>query len=396
MRKRGNMMKNFDEIIERKNTLSVKWDDMKSIFGDGDLLPMWVADMDFRPPEQVLTAMKQRVDHGVFGYTLLGESTSNAITSWTSRRHLWEIEPSWLLYSPGVVPSIALAIQAFTEPGDKVLLQSPVYTPFFNMIENNMREVVNSPLRLDHGRYEIDFVDFENKLKTGVKLFLLCSPHNPAGRVWREDELRKMAELCKQYGVIIASDEIHADLVAPPYQHIPLASLEEAFSDFVITFMAPSKTFNLAGLQASFMVIPDRKLREKVARVQAREGFFTLNTFGIIAMEAAYTSGEQWLDHALQYIRSNIELLIEEVKQNIPLIDVIDPEGTYLIWIDCRKTGLDDRELRKRLLEKAKLGVNFGDAYGPGGEGFIRINAACSRDLMLEGIARLKKAFNDL
>ncbi|MEK3887705.1 MalY/PatB family protein [Bacillus sp. FSL K6-3431] len=385
-------MINFDEYINRNETLSVKWDGLEKIFGDSDLLPMWVADMDFRPPIQVLEQMKQRIEHGVFGYTIIDESAQSAITTWTKKRHNWKIEPEWLLFSPGVVPSIAMAVQAFTEVGDKVLVQSPVYTPFFNIIESNMREVVNAELVQKNGRYEIDFIDFEEKLKSGVKLFLLCSPHNPTGRVWMQDELNRMAALCKKYDVIIASDEIHADIVMPPYKHIPIASLKESYADKTLTFMAPSKTFNLAGLQASFMVVPNQEMRDKIAEIQAKNGFFSLNTFGIIAMEAAYAHGEQWIDELLTYIGTNIDLIKGTIKENLPKLTVIEPEGTYLVWIDCRKTGLSDEDLRKVLLEIGKLAVNFGEAYGPGGEGFIRINAACRKETVEEGLKRLQLA----
>jgi len=386
-------MYNFDEKVDRKNTSSVKWDGMKAVFGKNELLPMWVADMDFPPPSEVLETMKQRVDHGVFGYTIIGDTTSKAIINWVSKRHGWDINPSWLMYSHGVVPSIGMAIRAFTEVGDKVMLQSPVYTPFFNMIESNMREVVNSPLVLKNGRYEIDFADFEEKLKSGVKFFLLCSPHNPAGRVWSKEELTKIAELCREYGVIIASDEIHADIVSPPYKHIPICTLDPSYSDFIITFMAPSKTFNLAGLQASFIVVQNVEMRKKLQDIQKKEGFHTLNTFGIIAMEAAYQYGEKWLDDAVDYIKVNIKILKEGIENDLPELKVIEPEGTYLVWVDCRATGLDDKEIRQRLLEKAGLAVNFGNSYGQGGEGFIRINTACPRSIIEEGIERLKLAF---
>ncbi|MCJ8009467.1 MalY/PatB family protein [Lederbergia wuyishanensis] len=386
-------MYNFDEKVDRKNTSSVKWDGMKAVFGKNELLPMWVADMDFPPPSEVLETMKQRVDHGVFGYTIIGDTTSKAIINWVSKRHGWDINPSWLMYSHGVVPSIGMAIRAFTEVGDKVMLQSPVYTPFFNMIESNMREVINSPLVLKNGRYEIDFTDFEEKLKSGVKLFLLCSPHNPAGRVWSKEELTKIAELCREYGVIIASDEIHADIVSPPYKHIPICTLDPSYSDFIITFMAPSKTFNLAGLQSSFIVVQNVEMRKKLQDIQKKEGFHTLNTFGIIAMEAAYQYGEKWLEDALDYIKDNIKILKEGIENYLPELKVIEPEGTYLVWVDCRATGLDDKEIRQRLLEKAGLAVNFGNSYGQGGEGFIRINTACPRSIIEEGIERLKLAF---
>ncbi|MBW8351670.1 pyridoxal phosphate-dependent aminotransferase [Bacillus sp. IITD106] len=387
-------MNNFEETIDRKNTSSVKWDGMKAAFGKNELLPMWVADMDFRPPAEVLEAMKKRVEHGVFGYTIIEDNTANSIVNWISKRHQWSIKPSWLLYSPGVVPSIGMAIRAFTEVGDKVLLQSPVYTPFFNMIESNMREVVNSPLVFKNGRYEIDFVDFEEKLKSGVKLFLLCSPHNPSGRVWSKEELVKIAELCREYGVMIASDEIHADLVFAPHKHVPICSLDPSFADFIVTFMAPSKTFNLAGLQASFIIAPNADMRKKLQDIQNKEGFHTLNTFGIIAMEAAYEHGEKWLDDALAYIKENMNVLKNGIEKEFSNLEVIEPEGTYLVWVDCQKTGLSDKEIRDRLIEKAGLAVNFGNSYGQGGEGFIRINAACPRSIIEEGLERLKLAFS--
>lgn len=366
---------------------------MKLAFGKNELLPMWVADMDFSPPTSVIEKLKERMDHGVFGYTIANENTAQAIVDWTNNRHGWEIRPEWILYSPGVVPSIGMAIQAFTEVGDKVLLQSPVYTPFFNMIENNMREVVNSPLQLVNGRYEIDFADFEEKLKSGVKLFLLCSPHNPGGRVWKKEELVKIAELCKKYDVLIAADEIHADIIFEPHHHFPLASLDPAYQDFVVTFMAPSKTFNLAGLQASFIVAPNEEMRKKLTIIQQTLNLTSLNTFGMIAMEAAYRDGEEWLNECIAYIEGNINMIDEEISRSLPELDVMRPEGSYLVWIDCRKTGLNDQQLRESLLEKAKLAVNFGASYGKGGEGFIRLNPACHRSIVEEGLERLKIAF---
>ncbi|MBP1913105.1 cystathionine beta-lyase [Lederbergia galactosidilyticus] len=386
-------MYKLNEKADRINTSSLKWDGMKPAFGNNELLPMWVADMDFSPPIAVIEKLKERIDHGVFGYTIANENTAQAIVDWTSKRHGWEIQPEWILYSPGVVPSIGMAIQAFTEVGDKVLLQSPVYTPFFNMIENNMREVVNSPLKLVNGRYEIDFADFEEKLKSGVKLFLLCSPHNPGGRVWSKEELTKIAELCKQYGVLIAADEIHADITFAPHQHFPLTSLDPSYQDFVVTFMAPSKTFNLAGLQASFLVVPNQEMRKKLILIQQTVNLTSLNTFGMIAMEAAYRDGEEWLNECIDYIEENINLIDEVISQSIPELEVMRPEGSYLVWIDCRKTGLNDKQLRDTLLEKAKLAVNFGASYGKGGEGFIRLNPACHRSIVEEGLNRLKLAF---
>ncbi|MBO0992016.1 MalY/PatB family protein [Bacillus sp. SD088] len=386
-------MYKLSEKVDRINTSSLKWDGMKLAFGKNELLPMWVADMDFSPPVAVIEKLKERIDHGVFGYTIANVNTAGAIVDWTNKRHGWEIQPEWILYSPGVVPSIGMAIQAFTEVGDKVLLQSPVYTPFFNMIENNMREVVNSPLQLVDGHYEIDFADFEEKLKSGVKLFLLCSPHNPGGRVWSKEELTKIAELCKQYGVLIAADEIHADITFAPHQHRALTSLDPSYQDFIVTFMAPSKTFNLAGLQASFIVAPNEDMRKKLTIIQQTLNLTSLNTFGMIAMEAAYRDGGEWLNECIAYIEENINLIDEEISRSLPELEVMRPEGSYLVWIDCRKTGLSDKQLRENLLGKAKLAVNFGVSYGEGGEGFIRLNPACHRSIVEEGLERLKLAF---
>lgn len=385
------IMGQFDIRIDRRHTRSVKWDGMDKSFGTNSLLPMWVADMDFPPPEEVLKALQLRMDHGIFGYTLIEDSTYEAIIKWVKKRHSWSVTKSQLLFSPGVVPSLGMAIQAFTQPGGKVLLQSPVYTPFFHMAENNMREVLNSPLVLENGRYVIDFADLEEKLQE-ADLFLLCSPHNPGGRVWNEEELRKIGELCVKHDVVIVSDEIHCDLTAPPHRHIPIASLDKAFAERTVTCMAPSKTFNLAGIQSSFIIVPNPEMKAKLETIQSQQGFFTLNAFGIIGMEAAYQHGELWLDELLEYLKGNVSLVKEFIGAELPALDMMEPEGGYLIWIDCRRTGLSDEEIRERLLGRGRLALNFGNSYGPGGEGFIRMNIACPRETVREGLERLKQA----
>lgn len=385
---------NFHPIIKRENTSSVKWGLTKEIFGADDVLPMWVADMDFQPPKEVMEALQKRLDHGIFGYTYLSTTTSNAIKQWLENKHNWTIEKDWILYDYGVVPSISTAIKAYTSPGDSILLQSPVYAPFFEMIEINDRKIVNSPLKLSHNRYEIDFEDFENHLKKGVKLFLLCNPHNPGGRVWNEEELRKIGDLCHQYNCLILSDEIHSDLIYKPNLHHPLVSLDEKYKDIVITCIAPTKTFNIAGLQASAVIIPNKKLRKAFQKIQRQQGFYSLSTFGIIGMEAAYEHGEAWLEELLVYLSENIRITKEFIQENVPNVSIIEPEGTYLIWIDCRELQLSDEEIKKALLEKGKLALEPGAKYGPGGEGFVRMNIACSRELLLDGLERFKKAFS--
>lgn len=384
----------FDEKIDRFKTASVKWERTREVFGEEDLWPMWVADMDFKPPQAVLNRLKSRVDHGIFGYTFIPPSTSKSIADWLARRHLWQIHPSWLLYCTGVVQAISTAINAFTEPGDKVLIQSPVYTPFFDMIEKNQRIVVNSPLSLVNGRYEMDFLGLEKALKEGCKAFLLCSPHNPGGRVWTKEELLKIGELCRKYHCLILSDEIHSDIIYKKYKHYPIGSLTDDLSERTVTFIAPSKTFNLAGLQASAVIIKNEELRNQYSETLRRQGFFSLNTFGIAGMEAAYQEGEEWLEELIDYLQTNKDLAISYIHEHIPEIICMDPEGTYLLWMDCRKLKLQDEELRKLLIQKGKLALEPGPKYRTGGEGFVRMNLACPKEDVIEGLERLKKAFS--
>ncbi|RDI36919.1 cystathionine beta-lyase [Falsibacillus pallidus] len=383
---------NFDEQINRQNTSSVKWDALKNVFGKEDLLPMWVADMDFRPPSAVIDALKERLEHGMFGYTFVPDHAAASIQEWVSKRHGWTIDTEWIMYSPGVVPALGMAIQALTEPGDRVLVQSPVYTPFFNMVKENKRELVNCPLVLEDERYKIDFEAFEETIKQDVKMFLLCNPHNPGGRVWTREELVKIAEICKQHEVLIVSDEIHSDLVMPPHKHVPLASIDPSYGDISVTCIAPSKTFNLAGLQASSMIIPNPHIREKMAALQKQQGFFTLNAFGIFGMEAAYRHGEDWLDELLEYISGNIALVEQFIEKEMPEIKVMKPDGGYLIWIDCSRLGLSDEEIRDKLINEGNLALEPGTKYGLGGEEFVRMNIACPREMVQEGLDRMKKA----
>ena len=366
----------------------------KTVFGRDDVLPMWVADMDFPPPAEVIDSLKDRLNHGIFGYTFTGDSLGKAISGWLKKRHDWEINENSMLYSPGVVPSIAAIIRALTDEGDSILVQSPVYYPFFSVPEKNGRTVQNCPLIMKDGQYTIDFEKFEAVLQQGIKLFLLCSPHNPGGRVWSEEELIKIGDLCKKYNVLIVSDEIHADLVFKPNKHVPISSIKKEYEDITLTLAAPSKTFNLAGLQASFMIIPNEKLREKVEEEQQKQGFFTLSTFGIFGMEAAYLHGEDWLEDLLSYLSGNIEEVKSFIEKEIPQLSVMDPQATYLLWIDCRKLGKSDEELKDLLLNKGKLALEPGNKFGKGGEGFVRMNVACSRETLRDGLSRLKMAFS--
>lgn len=386
----------FGEHINREHTGAVKWDKiaLKSIYGSEDVLPMWVADMDFPSPEPIQKALIERLNHPVFGYTVPSESVYTEIQNWVKNRHQWSITREMITFSAGVVSAIGATIQAFTDPGDKVLLQSPVYTPFFDMIKNNGREVVNSPLNLEENRFAIDFADFEDKLKSGVKLFLFCSPHNPGGRIWTKEEMLRIGELCLKYNVIIVSDEIHADLFHSTTKHFPIASLTEKLADITVTLMAPSKTFNIAGMQASFLLTSNKELQSKLQSAQARQAFHGLNILALTAMEAAYRDGLSWLTELMEYIEGNIKTAEEFIKTEIPNLHVMHPDSSYLLWIDCRDLGLSDKEIQERLIFKGKLALEPGTKYGPGGEGFVRMNIGCSHNVLIDGLNRLKLAFS--
>ncbi|MEW4285591.1 MalY/PatB family protein [Priestia koreensis] len=384
----------FDESINRFNTQSTKWDNIQTVFGSDDLLPMWVADMDFKAPQEVIDAVSNRVEHGIFGYTHPNDHTHKAIQRWMSARHGWDIEPSWLTYSPGVVFAISMAVQAFTNEQDKVLIQTPVYPPFFNMVKLNNRTLIENPLLLSQGRYEMDFDDLEAKLSNGVKMMILCSPHNPIGRVWTKEELTKVAELCQRYDVLILSDEIHSDIIFGDHVHTPIASLSDEISDRTITCMAPSKTFNLAGFQASSIIISNTELRQKYTEMQHKQGFFSLNALGITAIEAAYTHGEPWLKSLLNYLEQNVSEVESFIHKELPSLSVIKAEGTYLLWIDCRSLNLTDEDLQKLFVQKGKVGVEPGGKYGEEGRGFIRLNIGCPRSTLMEGLNRIKIALS--
>ncbi|RAK18682.1 cystathionine beta-lyase [Anoxybacillus vitaminiphilus] len=388
-------MYSFDDFIERRNTYSVKWDETERIFGVKDVLPLWVADMDFKAPEKVLEALAKRVEHGVFGYTSIPASLKQAVCDWMMSKHEWHIDSKWLSFSTGVVPALATAIQAFTSPGDKIIVQTPVYYPFLQLVEKNNRELVLNPLQLTNGKYEMDFADLKEKIK-GAKLLLLCSPHNPGGRVWSKEELIKLGELCLEHNVIVVSDEIHSDLVFSGSRHTPFASISEEFAQNSVTCIAPTKTFNLAGLQSAISIIPNRTLKTQFDSVQQRQGFFTLNTFAIIGTEAAYRHGEQWLNDLLKYIEKNVELTCSFIERHLPKLKVMKPEATYLVWIDCRNLQKSDQELKQLLLQKGKIAVEPGNKFGEDGSGFIRLNVACTRETLQEALKRLATALAEL
>ena len=388
-------MGNFDEILDRKNTKSVKWDMLDMVFQSEDVLPMWVADMDFRAPKEVNDALVKRAEHGVYGYTIIDDALRNSIIDWNQSRNQWTIEPEWLSFSSGVVTSLHSAIQAFTEPNDRVLIQTPVYPPFYNVIKEHNRNIVTNPLLYNDRYYKIDFVDFEEKLKQGIRAFILCSPHNPVGRAWKREELEEMARLCLKYDVLIISDEIHSDLVFPDKKHIPIASLSEDVANQTITCMAPSKTFNLAGLDASFVITPDEEKRKRLEIAFSKQGSHNmLNTMGHTAMEAAYTHGAAWVDELMSLMESNYQYVTESFKKHAPELIVVKSEATYLLWIDCSELNMTSKELRAFFVNNAKVGLNSGVDYGEEAEQFMRMNIGCPRATLEEGVKRIIEAVN--
>lgn len=393
LQRRRNSM-DFQTVYNRKNTHSFKWDNLQAIFKTDDILPMWVADMDFKAPKEVNDAIINHAKHGIYGYTIIDDSIKGLVIDWVKKRHHWDIQTDWLSFSPGVITSLHIAIQTFTKPGDSILIQTPVYTPFFNIIKNGDRHVVQNSLLYKDNRYEIDFVDFEEKLKQ-VQAFILCSPHNPVGRVWTKEELEKMARLCLKHNVLILADEIHADLIFSGQQHIPVASLSDEVAERTITCMSPTKTFNLAGLQVSYVITKNDDMRKLINQALRQQGFSMLNTMGIIALEAAYQHGEKWLEELMNVIQANKEYT-KTTLENTKKLKVIDSEGTYLIWVDCSQLNMDSSELQQFMIQEAKVGLNPGISYGKEGAKFMRINIACPQKTLTEGIERIVTAVNRL
>jgi len=382
----------FDQIIERKNSGSEKWDALGEVFGAKDLLPFWVADMDFAAPPEVAAAIAARAAHPVYGYHSRSGGYYEAVTNWLDRRHGWTVAAEWLSDTPGVVTAISVAIQTFTQPGDKVLIQSPVYPRFFSCIAQNRRQLVVNPLREGEDGYSIDFDHFEQALASGVKIVLLCSPHNPVGRVWTRQELLRLGEICLRYGALIIADEIHADIVFKGYRHLPLASLSPELAASTITCIAPSKTFNIAGLAASMTVIADPGLRARYNEATSALNICEGNIFGNIALEAAFRNGDQWLDCLLGYLEDNADFLCEFFGRNIPGVKVMKPQGTYLAWLNCRELGIDPPSLNSFFVRQAKVGLSDGARFGAEGQGFMRLNFGCPRPMLREGLERIAMA----
>ena len=383
----------FDEVVPRRGTGSVKWDSAVS----PDVLPMWVADMDFRVAPPIVEALRRRVEHGVFGYVRVPDAYYDAVIGWFSRRHGWDIRREWMIYTTGVVPALSAIIKALTVPGDRVLIQPPVYNCFFSSIRNNGCEVAGSPLRYEGQTYRMDYEDLERKAADPrTKLLLLCNPHNPAGRVWTRGELETVAGICERHGVWIVSDEIHCELTMPGYEYVPFGTLPETLRRHSVSCVSASKSFNIAGLQIANIIAADEDVRRRIDKAINVNEICDVNPFGVEATIAAYTQGGEWLRQLCEYVQGNYECMRSFCREHLPDFPLTKLEGTYLVWMDCRRLRIPSAELEKRLLQAEKLWLNAGTMYGAEGEGFMRWNIACPRASVEEGLRRFLRFVRSL
>ena len=398
------MKYDFDKICSREGTNCAKWDSVKSIFGSEDVIPMWVADMDFPAAAPIVEALKKRVGHEFYGYTQSGPGLVQAVVDRLQRKFNWKIPPEWVVFTPGVIPALNIAVRALTRPGDEIILQEPVYYPFFPSVRQSGCQIATNQLKLTRGRYEMDFADLESKFQprpgmrempSRVRGIILCNPQNPIGRVWNREELTRLGEIVIGHGATVISDEIHGELLYKGQVHIPFAAISEEFAQNCVVCMAPSKTFNLPGLGASSIIIPNKKLRDSFNELRAGM-VHGPNLFGLVAMEAAYRDGDEWLEQLREYLQANLEFTLAYFAGNIPRIKVIKPQGTYLLWLDCRALGLEDMALRDFMRTKAKVGLDDGFLFGAGGSGFQRMNIACPRGILEEALGRIQSAVNSL
>ena len=395
------MKYNFDQVINRTDTDSIKWDfyghggmpvEWEGCQGENPTLPLWVADMDFPSPQPVIDALTERAKHGFFGYTGLRNDYYEAVIQWMRTRHGWEVAQEWIVNTPGIVNTLHLLVQTFVKPGEKVIVQPPVYHPFYYAIENNDAVILRNPLIYENGRYCMDFDDLAAKAADPeVKMAMLCHPHNPIGRVWTPGELRRFGEICQKNGVIVVSDEIHGDLIFPGHTFTPYALLGDDLVQNAIICTAPSKTFNLPGLKMSNIIIPNPDLRERFNKTLTRTGTYGANAFGVVAVKTAYLQGADWLAQVMAYIEENYWFMEKFLRENLPQIKPVKPEGTYLIWLDCRELGMEDEKLKNLLFEEARVYLDEGSIFGPEGAGFQRMNIACPRAILVEALERMKR-----
>ena len=387
------MVYDFDTPLNRRGTNSMKWDELSHVFGRDDLMPFWVADMDFRSAPEIIDSLRARVEFGVFGYPWMTNSAREAVAEWEWKRHGWKIDPSDVEFTPGVVTALAMGVNAFTEPGDGVMIQTPVYPPFFRVIEDNGRRIVENPLKDAGDRYEMDFDALRRSLTDDVKAMILCSPHNPVARVWSREELTQLAEICLERNIIILNDEIHQDLVYSDAKHIPLSLAVPEADRILVTFVAPSKTFNIAGLCGSAVIARDRKMREKMGKALGSLHIQNINMLAIDALETAYRKGGAWLDALIAYLEGNRGLVEAFLRDRMPRVKLKHPEGTFIFWLDFRDYGLPNSEIQRILVESAGVALNPGPNFGASGEGFARLNIGCPKKQLEEGLARIETAF---
>ena len=386
------MKTNFDEIVDRFNTNSAKWDSLSAEYGK-DVIALSVADMDLRAPQVLIDKMTEMAQHGIYGYTDLSISYYDAVQGWFQRMYDWEVKKEWIVFCPRIVQAVSLILQNFIEEGDKVLVHTPSYMPITNAVKVNHRTLVESPLLLKNGRYEIDFEDTEERMKEGVKVLLLCSPHNPTGRVWSKEELLKLGKLCLKYNVLFVTDDIHADFIYGEKQHTFVASLSEKIAEQCIICTSPAKTFNLASLEVANIIIPNKKYRTLFQETLVQAGIHNPTFFAVPALESAYTFCDEWLGDIKSYIEENISFVKNFLSEHLPAIKIIEPEGTYLVWMDCSEWSSKESDLKRWILEEAKVNVSFGSAFGPNNEGFIRINVGTPRPLLEQGLHRIAQVY---
>ncbi|MCU0363024.1 MAG: PatB family C-S lyase [Bacteroidales bacterium] len=387
---------NFDDVPAREGTNCIKYDLRKETFGTGDVIPMWVADMDFRTPPFITEALHKRLEHDIFGYSFRPDKYCTSISDWFHARHGWKPEKEWIVFCPGIVPALNLCTLAFTEPGDGIIVQPPVYFPFFSAAEAHGRKLKMNRLIENNGKWEMDYDSLIRLIDGSTRMIIVSNPHNPVGRAWRRHELERLLEICLENNIVIISDEIHCDLVLPGFRHVPMASLSEKAALATVTCIAPSKTFNLAGLSTSSLIIPDDRLRKAFSKVIGNLHIGSGNIFGTEASIAAYTHGAEWLDELLVYLEKNIALAEDYFRERIPEIIPVSPEATYMMWLDCRKLELDPGQMRKFFIEKAGVGMNEGSSFGPGGEGFMRMNLATTFKTVEKALDSIEKAVSSL
>ncbi len=387
---------NFDEVIARTGTNALKIEVLKERYGRDDLIPLWVADMDFQSPIEISEAIIKRASHGIFGYTIPSEEYYNSIINWISKQHDWKVEKEWMSFIPGIVKGIAFVIDSFTSEEDKVIIQPPVYYPFRTIPALHGREVVDNQLIFNSRQYEMDFNSLKSSIDTACKLFILCNPHNPGGRVWSKEELHEIAEICYDNNILVISDEIHSDLAFKGHKHIPFASVSEKAAQNSITFMAPSKTFNIAGLSSSYSIIPNKSIRDKFHKYLEKNVLNEGDIFAYLSAQVAYEKGEDWLSQLKEYLWNNIQFVDKYLQDNIPQIKAVIPEASYLVWLDCRDLKLDQKELVDFFVNDAKLALNDGSMFGAGGEGFMRMNIGSPRSVIEQALINLKKAADSI